>query len=516
MQANILVVIGFIFSLSALCNDVSILAQTTWPSRVETALQQAGDNRVELEKLLMAYRKKGDPLKFQAACFLIENMPGHCYVETGLLDQHGNEVAFDALQYQSLGEAKQALAKLEAQYGPLKFGRTKVTNDIENIRGDYLSSNIESAFQTWRANPWTRELTFETFCEHILPYRATNEPIEDWRDDCKIELTSILDKLTDVSSWTEAASAISRLTKHHVNFDQLYYMHPTDQGFAQLCKKPIGRCEDQQTMQIYVMRANGIAVAGDFTPYWANRDNNHAWEVLLDEKGQGHAGLFNVAAKVYRKGYSHNLENLFFKNGGGDGIPKWLSGRTFRDVTDQYMTTSNVSIELNEPTPNGIRFAYICVFNGGEWKSIHWCNCVNKQATFSNMGQNVLYLPAYFVEDSIVPAASPFILDKKGESVQLSANFDLLEQKQLSKVAPAIKDDDLKTEFPEEKTVAGANYEIMVWNNGWQSLGKHIVDPGDSAVISRLPVGGLYWMVSDTNRETARPFTIDDGKPRYW
>lgn len=40
---------------------------------MERALREAGDNRMELEKVLAYYRD--DTLKYQAACFLIENMP---------------------------------------------------------------------------------------------------------------------------------------------------------------------------------------------------------------------------------------------------------------------------------------------------------------------------------------------------------------------------------------------------------------------------------------------------------
>ena len=42
-------------------------------SKLELVLQEAGENRAELEFVLEHY--KGDSLKYKAACFLIENMP---------------------------------------------------------------------------------------------------------------------------------------------------------------------------------------------------------------------------------------------------------------------------------------------------------------------------------------------------------------------------------------------------------------------------------------------------------
>ena len=52
-------------------------------SSLERALAASGDNRKELELVLDYFR--GDSLKYKAACFLIENMPGamiHCRIPT--------------------------------------------------------------------------------------------------------------------------------------------------------------------------------------------------------------------------------------------------------------------------------------------------------------------------------------------------------------------------------------------------------------------------------------------------
>ena len=43
----------------------------------EQALQQAGENRAELERVLAHFKDDSDPLKYRAAKFLIENMPYH-------------------------------------------------------------------------------------------------------------------------------------------------------------------------------------------------------------------------------------------------------------------------------------------------------------------------------------------------------------------------------------------------------------------------------------------------------
>ncbi len=50
-----------------------LLISCTQESRLEQALKRAGNNRNELEKVLAHFSQ--DSLKYQAACFLIENMP---------------------------------------------------------------------------------------------------------------------------------------------------------------------------------------------------------------------------------------------------------------------------------------------------------------------------------------------------------------------------------------------------------------------------------------------------------
>lgn len=51
-------------------------------SSLERALAASGDNRKELELVLDYFR--GDSLKYKAACFLIENMPGAFAVDEKL------------------------------------------------------------------------------------------------------------------------------------------------------------------------------------------------------------------------------------------------------------------------------------------------------------------------------------------------------------------------------------------------------------------------------------------------
>jgi hypothetical protein len=418
------------------------------------------------------------------------------------------------LRCKNLGAAQKTLGALEKKHGPLHFGRRKVVRDLDTVSADYLIENIDLAFKAWREKPWARAMTFESFCEYILPYRANKEPVERWRAGCEITTATISRAMKNPRDPQEAAGLVQKHNPHPIAFYDLYYLHPTDQGFKELCAKPVGRCGDISNMQVYVYRANGIAVAGDYTPYWANRDNNHGWEVVLDKDGRGRAGLFNKAAKVYRKMFSHNGANLCFQVKKGEAMPPWLSLPSYRDVTDQYLETTDVTVVLT-PSAKPKRFAFLCVFNGGDWRPIHWGRVEGAKVRFTKMGRGIAYLPAYY-DGKVVPAAPPFLLGDKGQVTQLVADVRKVERVKLTNVKPKIKDDDLKKELPAKRVEAGKKYSLFVWDQGWRLLAKQTAGFKDAAVFKQLPAGGLYWITCDEDRETARIFTVAGGKQRFW
>ncbi len=110
-------------------------------------LEEAGKNRAELEKAIAYFSKKGDALQLKALYFLLTNMGIH----------------YSSDYYWSNGHAV-----------PYTY------RDIDSIKADLLIGNIQAAFEAWR-NPWSRHVSFDEFCEYILPYRVSIEPLEKWR-----------------------------------------------------------------------------------------------------------------------------------------------------------------------------------------------------------------------------------------------------------------------------------------------------------------------------------------------
>lgn len=482
---------------------------------LNAALTAAKTNRVELEQVIRHYETLGDTQKLAAARFLIGNMEGHEQIIFALYDTNKQEIPFDALAYRGLGEAQAELDALEKKHGPVDFKPKQSIPDLETVKADYLIENIDLAFLAWRTKPWAKNLTQEAFFEHILAYRSGREPLDSWRSACLQRYGWVPGKMKNPTDLQEAANLVMGDVNGWIGFNDLYYVHPNDQSFSEMTASRRGRCGDIANMTGYALRANAIPSAADYTPFWADRDNNHAWTVILNEKGEGRAGLFHRAAKVYRKTYAHQAGNLAFQLRPGEQAPRWLSGKAYADVTTQYMDTTDVTVELTNEVPPEARFAYLCVFNGGEWQAIHWGRIDGRRVTFSNMGRNICYLPAYYVHEKLMPAGSPLILEKNGNIQTLKGGGEAPKVTQISATAPALISPDTHVVTPVAQLNKGKKYELFVWQNGWQSLAK--VEAAEAtSKLDQVREGQLYWMVEEGSHKLERIFTVRDGQQVWW
>ena len=494
---------------------LSILIFTLFGTdRLKSALEHAGENQVQLQAVLDHYDQMGDSLKYQAAVFLIENMVGHNYAELVFFDSKENPIEFDALSYSNYDEASAVMSEIEKEYGELHYGRSNTIEDTQIITSEYLIKNIDQAFQSWQNNPWSKELSFEDFCEYVLPYRGSNEPIESWRGELMLKFSDLAKEMENISDPQEAGKILEKKANQVIGFDPIFYLHPTDQGFSEMKDRGIGRCEDITNMQIYARRAGGVAVASDYTPYWAKSGNNHAWSVVIGSDGKGYAPISGVAAKVYRKTFSEQLDSLGARLREGEIAPRWLKGKNYKDVTDSYVEVRDVGVWLKE-IPKGEKYAYLCVFNSGHWRPIHWGVIEGEQVAFDRMGIDVLYLPVFHIAGQNIPASQPFILQKDGLPKTLLGGGGVvnINTSNTTKRKVSYGDwTDISVAVPLEK---GKEYELHVWKDGWQ-LSKQLLGGLTPLKLAGLHEGLLYWLIEVDGDREERPFTIEDGKIVRW
>ena len=246
----------------------------TLSDKSEAALMQAGANNEELLKVLTHYKNGDDTLKYKAAVYLIENMPYHASIVN-----ESNYIVEEAKENFILDGFIQedTLQKLIAEHA-----RSMTVPDIKVVKAEYLIDNIDRAFVAWRSRPWGKHYTFAEFCEYILPYRATSEPLTDWRRVFEERYGYILDSLYTGDDVVEATNAVCKVLK-----DEGYIHTMTFNPFGPasplfVADHRIGDCSDECNFTILVMRALGIPVQYDFYPFSPETFSSHGWCVVLD------------------------------------------------------------------------------------------------------------------------------------------------------------------------------------------------------------------------------------------
>ena len=506
------------------CSMFPFITRPYHLAEVERTLQQSGDNRHQLQEVLRYYSAPEDSLKLKAAEFLIANMQGHSFVQIGLYDSTDSELEINVLDWPDYTSLIAAWDSVEAERGELRWGLSQRVDDVNSIGSEYLIQNIELSFKAWQEKPWAQQLEFEEFCNYVLPYRGSNEPVEPWREWFLERFADLPRFMSDPANPTEAASRINDDVKSWFTFTERFYRHPTDQSFSEMLQTGLGRCEDMTNLAIYALRANALPVTSDYTPHWADTGNNHAWNAILTPDGRavpfmgaesnpGQYSLRSKMAKAYRKTFAVQKDNLYFVKPDWEEVPGWLGGRSYIDVTPQYTEVADVTLELSIPVPDSVSFAYLSVFNSGEWKAIHWGRLQQQRVTFTDMGVNIAYLPMYYVDEELIPAAKPLILYPDGELHFLSGSAELVDMRLVSTTrrTTVSSTDSIEQVF----FTPGRKYELFQWQNEWISVGE-LVAGTEPLLFDSVPAGSLYWLVEEDSRREERIFSWEAGKQIWW
>lgn len=418
---------------------------------LEYALRQAGSNRTELEKVLDYYAD--DSLKLEAAKFLISNMPGHySYADTIAIRMYA--IAVDSI-VENMSEEKDfnvVRDSIDSKAHQMGIDTLEIVQDCRIITADFLIQNIDTAFHDWQQGLWARHVSFEDFCEMILPYKVEElQPLDNWRSRLK---TFHADRLGDLDccdqlrhsplaaakilngNLADTLKPVTGLSVRNVHIPMEHRVH-----------LPFGQCGDYANMAATIMRSHGIPIAVDFTPQWARRSLGHTWNVLLSDDGRripfggisaklGELHKYNEKmAKVYRHTYSSNKE-LIEMNNSGEQIPGLFRNVFMRDVTKETIQCCDVTIDIGR-TDN--RYAYLLVFDNHGWVPVAYGKVKGTKSTFRDMGQNVMYLPALYSDGMLKPTAPPFVLEYDGHVRQIVLNGNKRQDLALNRKYPVME-----------------------------------------------------------------------------
>lgn len=397
--------------------------QPPYPHEVTVVLQQAGSHREELEKAILYYKRENpDSLKLKATYFLISHMSLHRTQGSDLKD------IYDSALFNHLAHLPDStianlsfnhplvnllIDSLNTRYGSLSMLFLEEEADISTVSASYLINHIDHAFAAWKNRSWAKQYDFTQFCEYILPYRIANEPLEDWQSPMIKKFAWLSDSLGKNPSVEDVCLLINRHLQLTANVG--FSQYPIAQPLSTMQKGRMGTCLEQVNLAIFAMRTQGLAVAYDFTPLYANYHSGHGWNALITPSGKSYSfmGTFRdfsqhylwwKAAKVYRKMYSVQQE-FPVSIVGKKSVPSLFKETTLKDVTKEYFPVSDIKVKLPSDKIKECKVAYICTFSDRQWYPIHWGRIDGDYTvTFNNMGRG-----HQITDTTIVPVADDLL-----------------------------------------------------------------------------------------------------------
>lgn len=397
------------------------------PKEIEQIINTAGSNKAELQKVIAHYSSnKKDTLKLKSAYFLIANMEGLYYYEGEQIDQY---LKYLKLIKSNPDEEEYISNSFKELYDPFDHSNLKKQYDLEHVKAEDLIENIEMAFKVWGEQPWGKDISFDQFCNYILPFRIRDEIPEYNRDEIYKKFNPLLDSIRmNGGNVIDACTALTNKLRNDgwLGKDNLGFMPHF--SVSKLIEYRMGNCRDMTDAAVYIMRAVGIPVATDAVHKWPYKKNSHAWNVVFDKNGkpvtfmgmEQSPGTTNKPGtkkgKVYRKTFVLNPESLAMQKEKDDIVPPFFNDARIKDVTDEYVKTFDITIPLKNKDNQSGKYVYLSVFNSTSWVPIAWANANSEQAVFSKMEGRIAYLPTYYDPNKLLAAANfPLILDEIGK-----------------------------------------------------------------------------------------------------
>lgn len=401
------------------------IACSKYSPELESALELAGDNREELEKVIDNYKGPDNSQKRRAAEFLIMNMPNH---------HTNNSVLLDTFRHYLVSQDKLiwgTLNTFEKEYGSLKQTQYEKTFDIKTITAGYLICNIESSFRIWKEAPWGKHISFEDFCEEVLPYRVGTEPLEDWKETYHSIFQPILDSLYHGDDPVKACSLLCEYVT--VNPEKWIYqsgLSVPGLGASTMLRARYGSCKDQAEFLMYVMRSVGLPVGmdiivqnpdnsftGHFWNYVRGTDGNYFSFDFYEQKPGKPRDRGRKLGRVYRLCFASQQESLPFQNN-RDHIPGVLNRKLLRDVSQYYFPDREIALYAGQDSYEG-KIMYLSVFNNTRWIPMAWSKVERDSVRFRYMESGIAYMPYAYYDERYATFADPVLYYDDGRIVQV-------------------------------------------------------------------------------------------------
>ena len=366
---------------------------------LERTFQRAGENRAELEKVLLHY--EGDERKHRAALFLLERM-ADCY---SYADPRIDSMK--QLKYLSSLPGRETWTdSVKKVWGHVSTRYSTKVYDAQVITSDYLINHIDHTFEVWDSRPWSHHYSFDEFCRYVLPYRLADEPLEAWRGNYYRKYAARVDSLYPGSDIIRKIQAVETVFHEDgTGWSELFPSLP-HLGANFLLAHPVGVCRDLCDFSVYLLRSLGIPAVTDQYKVSPHTSGAHSWNAVRDTTGQI-VSFWLPESKVGRGLGDGRAKGKVFRNEYGGKV---------RDVTSEYFGANEARTEL-VPAAQGKELE-LCVFTCGRHVPVDKGTSKGKTAVFRNLEPGIRFFPMYRDETGRMEfAGHPFCIDSLGRTV---------------------------------------------------------------------------------------------------
>ena len=361
------------------------------PTKVIEVLNISGIHKPKLNRFILESMQTNDSLKMLSAYFIIENLHRNYIAYYKLVDSSGNVYNLHPKDFKDLKSLRIFMDSIENSYGKLIYSADSFSIDYASISSEFLTNNLNKAFETKSNNDLSVDYDFNTFLKYVLPFRVENENLENFRELLSDKFKPTIDK--DKSLESNINSLNDQINKL-VTYDERYIKNYSVQPINDLLENGRGNLADINVLKVKVFRSLGIAACMDYSPFIADSSGLYSWttvftpegkEIHLDiSNGKLNFLLKNSINKVYRHTYFEDSTSLFAFKNIKENTPPFLGHFNNFDITSNYLPTTNISIIKSDTN----KYFYLAVFNDGKWKPVAWAMNNNSNANFEDIGLN--------------------------------------------------------------------------------------------------------------------------------
>lgn len=176
---------------------------------------------------------------------------------------------------------KNLIACNETEATTIKYLYTTMPDsDVINYPFETYMDYVRHGIYLWENEPGVKEIPQFIFMNYILHYRVNEEEISPCRSyfyqqlKDKITSGSLTERILDINYWCAG---------------EVTYQSTDDRcaGAMAVYRSGIGRCGEESTFAVHVLRSMGIPARQVYVPRWSHCDDNHAWVEVYTE-GEWH------------------------------------------------------------------------------------------------------------------------------------------------------------------------------------------------------------------------------------